>query len=178
MTQAPTSANKAWLAASFLVEVEARYGGTRLGRQELEGVLLDDAEGTLFPQALIDGCRVDKAPPFSRVVVAVDPAVTGHAGSDLCGIVVVGAMTEGPVADWRAVVLEDASVRASSPSDWARAAIAAMERHGAERLVAEVNQGGDLVAERVAAGGSSGAGQGGACDARQGGARRAGGGAV
>ncbi|MCC0073506.1 MAG: DNA-packaging protein [Rhodobacter sp.] len=147
VTQAPTHANKAWLAASFLAEVEARYGGTRLGRQELEGVLLDDAEGTLFPQALIDGCRVDQAPPFSRVVVGLDPAVTGNAGSDLCGIVVVGAVTEGPPSDWRAVVLEDASIRAASPSDWARAALAAMARHGAERLVAEVNQGGDLVAE-------------------------------
>ena len=146
LTQAPTRANRAWLAASFLAEVETRYGGTRLGRQELEGVLLDDAEGTLFPQSLIEGARVDKVPPLTRVVVAVDPAVTGHAGSDLCGIVVVGAVTDGPVADWRAYVLEDASLRAASPTDWARAAIAAMERHGAERLVAEVNQGGDLVA--------------------------------
>jgi len=146
LTQAPTQANRAWLADSFLTEIETRYGGTRLGRQELEGVLLDDAEGTLFPQALIEGCRVDKAPAFDRVVVAVDPAVTGNAGSDLCGIVVVGAVTQGPVADWRAYVLEDASVRTSSPTDWANAAIDAMQRHGADKLVAEVNQGGDLVA--------------------------------
>ena len=147
VTQAPTHANRAWLAASFLAEVEARYGGTRLGRQELEGLLLDDAEGTLFPQALIEGCRIETAPAFDRVVVGLDPAVTGKAGSDLCGIVVVGAVTEGPPTDWRAVVLEDASVKAASPGDWARAALAAMERHGAERLIAEVNQGGDLVAE-------------------------------
>lgn len=146
VTQAPTVANRAWLAESFLEEIEARYGGTRLGRQELEGVLLEDAEGTLFPTALIEGARVASSPPFSRVVVAVDPAVTGHAGSDLCGIVVVGAVTEGPVQDWRAYVLEDASVRAASPSDWAHAALDAMARHGAGRLVAEVNQGGDLVA--------------------------------
>ncbi|WP_416349372.1 DNA-packaging protein [Pararhodobacter sp.] len=146
LTQAPTQANRAWLADSFLTEIETRYGGTRLGRQELEGVLLDDTEGTLFPQALLDGCRIDKAPAVDRVVVALDPAVTGHAGSDLCGIVVVGAVTQGPVADWRAYVLEDASIRASSPTDWANAAIEAMQRHGAEKLVAEVNQGGDLVA--------------------------------
>jgi len=146
LTQAPTQANRAWLAESFLAEIETRYGGTRLGRQELEGVLLDDAEGTLFPQALVDGCRIEAAPQLDRVVVALDPAVSGHAGSDLCGIVVVGAVTKGPVADWRAYVLEDASLRAASPSDWARAAIAAMQRHGADRLVAEVNQGGDLVA--------------------------------
>ena len=146
VTQAPTQANRAFLAPSFLTEVEARYGGTRLGRQELEGVLLADAEGTLFPQGLIDGCRIEAAPPLDRVVVAVDPSVSGHSGSDLCGIVVVGARTSGPVSDWRAVVLEDASLRAASPSDWARAAIAAMQRHKADRLVAEVNQGGDLVA--------------------------------
>jgi len=146
LTQAATQANRAWLADSFLTEVETRYGGTRLGRQELEGVLLDDTEGTLFPVALIEASRVESPPVFDRVVVAVDPAVTGHAGSDLCGIVVVGAVTRGPVADWRAYVLEDASVRASSPTDWANAAIDAMQRHGAEKLVAEVNQGGDLVA--------------------------------
>jgi len=146
VTRAPTQANRAFLAASFLAEVEERYGGSRLGRQELEGVLLDDVEGTLFPQSLLDACRIDAAPAFSRVVVAVDPAVSGKTGSDLCGIVVVGAVTDGAVEDWRAVVLEDASVKATSPTDWAKAAIAAMQRHGAERLVAEVNQGGNLVA--------------------------------
>ena len=71
--------------------------------------------------------------------------MTGHKGSDACGIVVVGAVTKGPAQDWRAYVLEDATVHAASPLEWARAAVAAMERHGAERLVAEVNQGGDLV---------------------------------
>jgi len=71
--------------------------------------------------------------------------VTGHSGSDECGIVVVGAVTEGPPQDWRAVVLEDASVSAASPTVWAQAAIDALRRHGGDRLVAEVNQGGDLV---------------------------------
>ena len=146
VTQAPTRANRAWLAPSFLEEIEARYGGTRLGRQELEGALLEDAEGTLFPTALIEGARVRDLPPLNRVVVAIDPAVSAHAGSDLCGIVVAGAVTEGPVQDWRAYVLEDASIAAASPAQWARAALDAMARHGAERLVAEVNQGGDLVA--------------------------------
>jgi phage terminase large subunit-like protein len=145
VTRAPTHANRAWLAASFLEEIEARYGGTRLGRQELEGVLLEDAEGTLFPAPMIERARRASAPAMDRIVVAVDPAVSGRAGSDLCGIVVVGACTSGPVQDWRAYVLEDASVPATSPTDWARAAIAAMDRHGAHRLVAEVNQGGDLV---------------------------------
>uniref|UniRef100_UPI00289B23AC DNA-packaging protein n=1 Tax=Paracoccus sp. TaxID=267 RepID=UPI00289B23AC len=144
VTHAPTEANRAYLAESFLAEVQARYAGTRLGRQELEGVLLDDVEGALWTTAMIEGARVDKAPVLDRIVVAVDPAVTGGKASDECGIVVAGVVMAGPVQDWRAYVLEDASVR-GGPSDWARAAIAAMARHGAERLVAEVNQGGDLI---------------------------------
>nr|WP_151720462.1 terminase family protein [Gemmobacter serpentinus] len=145
VTHAPTDANRAHLAASFLTEVQARYGGTRLGRQELEGALLEDAEGALWTTGMIEAARVAIVPRLSRVVVAVDPPVTGHGGSDECGIVVVGAVTEGPVQDWRAYVLEDASVQGASPDQWARAAVDAMQRHGAERLVAEVNQGGDLV---------------------------------
>ncbi len=147
LTHAPTEANRAWLAPSFLEEIRARYRGTALERQELDGTLLEDAEGTLWPMTLLEGARATALPEFSRVVVAVDPAVSSGAGSDLCGIVVVGAVTEGPPSDWRAYVLEDASLRAASPSAWAEAVLAARARHKAERVVAEVNQGGDLVAE-------------------------------
>lgn len=145
MTHAPTEANRAHLAQSFLAEVTARYGGTREGAQELQGLLLEDAEGALWSSEMLHKARVEVAPQMSRIVVAVDPPVTGHSGSDACGILVVGAITEGPPQNWRAVVLEDATVMAASPDQWARAAIAAMQRHGADRLVAEVNQGGDLV---------------------------------
>ncbi|MDZ4136842.1 MAG: terminase family protein, partial [Paracoccaceae bacterium] len=145
MTHAPTEANRAYLAESFLTEVNTRYGGTRLGRQELAGELLEDLEGALWTHRGLQEGRLHLTPPLHRIVVAVDPPVTGHSGSDQCGIVVVGAITDGPPQNWRAVVLEDATVSAASPDTWARAAIAAMERHGAERLVAEVNQGGDMV---------------------------------
>jgi phage terminase large subunit-like protein len=145
VTHAPTEANRAYLAASFLDEVRARYAGTRLGQQELAGELLEDVEGALWTTAGLEAGRVEVAPAFSRGVVAVDPPVTGQQGSDECGIVVVGAVTEGSPQDWRAVVLEDASVTAASPETWARAALDAMARHGADRMVAEVNQGGDLV---------------------------------
>ena len=145
ITQAPTEANRAYLAASFLEEVRARYAGTRKGRQELNGELLEDLEGALWTASMIEAAQAEAPKAFSRVVVAVDPPVTGHEGSDECGIVVVGAVTEGPPSDWRAWVLEDASVSAASPDAWARAAVAAMGRHGADRLVAEVNQGGALV---------------------------------
>ena len=95
LTHASTDANKANLAASFLREVEARYAGTRLGRQELEGMLLEDAEGALWTTGMLEGLRLEDAGQMSRVVVAVDPPVTGHAKSDECGIVVAGADTEG-----------------------------------------------------------------------------------
>ncbi len=144
-TSAPTQANRANLAESFLAEVEARYAGTRLGRQELEGVLLEDAEGALWTRAQLDGLRCGDLLELDRIVVAVDPPVTGHASSDECGIVVVGAVTKGPVQEWCAYVLDDASVRAATPDGWARVALTAMESWGADRLVAEVNQGGDLV---------------------------------
>lgn len=148
-THAPTEANRAYLAASFLEEVRIRYQGTRLGRQELDGVLLEDAEGALWTSAGIEGCRVDAVPPLDRVVVAVDPPVTGTNRSDECGIVVVGVEMKGAPQEWRAFVLEDATVAGASPDQWARAAVAARERHGAERIVAEVNQGGDLVARVI-----------------------------
>ena len=149
VTHAPTEANRAYLAASFFEEVQARYGGTRLGRQELQGELLDEAEGALWSLGALERQRVSDVPDLDRIVVAVDPPVTSHAGSDACGIIVAGVRMEGPPQDWCAYVLEDASLQGASPEGWARAAIAAMDRHGADRLVAEVNQGGDLVASVI-----------------------------
>jgi len=149
VTSAPTEANAANLAQGFLEEVRARYAGTRLGRQELDGVLVDAAEDALWTPTMIEARRAEVPPDLDRIVVAVDPPVSGHEGSDECGIVVVGAVTRGPAQDWRAWVLADASVGAASPAAWARAAIRAMERWGAERLVAEVNQGGDLVEQVI-----------------------------
>jgi phage terminase large subunit-like protein len=149
VTHAPTEANRAHLAASFLEEVRARYRGTRLGRQELDGVLLADAEGALWTTAMLEGCRADKVPKLDRIVVAVDPATTSGTAADECGIVVAGVQCSGPPQDWRAYVLADCTVAGLGPSGWARAAIAAMERFGADRLVAEVNQGGQLVREVI-----------------------------
>ncbi len=145
VTHAPTEANRAYLAQSFLEEVRARYAGTRLGRQELDGVLLEDAEGAMWTMSMLEDLQIEKAPDLDRIVVAVDPPVSGNEASDSCGIVVVGARLTGSPQDWSAVVLEDATVQGTSPRGWAEAALAAMARHGADRLVAEVNQGGDLV---------------------------------
>jgi phage terminase large subunit-like protein len=148
-THAATEANAANLAASFLEEVQARYRGTRRGRQELEGVLLADAEGALWTSEMLEASRCDAPPDFDRIVVGLDPAASSGATADECGIVVVGAVTQGPPQQWRAVVLADRTVKGASPTGWARAAIDAMTEFGADRLVAEVNQGGQMVSEVI-----------------------------
>ena len=150
MTHAPTSANKANLAGSFLEEIEAQFGGTRQGRQEIEGILIEDVEGALWSRAMLDEARVESAGQMDRIVVAVDPPVSSKADSDECGIVVAGVKFGETKRDWQAFVLEDVSLAAATPTVWAKAAVEAYERYGADRIVAEVNQGGDLVGEVVA----------------------------
>lgn len=149
VTHAPSEANAANLAASFLQEVRLRYAGSSLARQELDGILLEEAEGALWSVAQLDAARVATLPEMDRIVVAIDPAITSHGASDECGIVVVGAVTRGPVQDWRAFVLEDATIAGAKPLQWASRAITAMERWGADKLVAEVNQGGDMVEQVI-----------------------------
>ena len=145
VTRAPTSANRAYLADDFVERLSATYGGTALGRQELEGELVTEREGALWTRATIDGARVREAPDMDRVVVAVDPPVTGGAGADECGIVVAGLAADGGENEWRIYVLADESVQGAGPSGWADRALEAYRRFAADRLVAEVNQGGDLV---------------------------------
>lgn len=140
ITRGSTFENKANLAASALVELQARYAGTRLGRQELEGEILEDTEGALWLQDNIDRNRVDKAPvDLQRIVVAVDPAVTSGEDSDDTGIVVAGKDNQGSL-----YVLADYTIKAS-PMGWAQRAIDAYREHNADAIVAEVNNGGDMI---------------------------------
>ncbi|MFC4670325.1 DNA-packaging protein [Seohaeicola nanhaiensis] len=148
-THARTEANRANLAPSFLTEVRERYAGSRLAQQELDGVILTDLDGALWTGEMLEQARLAPVPPLNRVIVAVDPAVSSGPGADACGIIVAGAQLTGKPATWRAHVLEDCSVQGVGPLGWAQAAVAAFERHGAERLVAEVNQGGQLVEELI-----------------------------
>ena len=145
VTHAATEANRENLAESFLAEVRARYAGTRLGRQELNGELLSDVQGAFWSSEMLEAGRVRKIPALDRIVVGVDPAA---GGADECGIVVAGAVTQGPPEDWQAYVLADWSV-ASSPKVWAEAAVAAAAEFGADRIVAEANQGGQMVAQTL-----------------------------
>lgn len=133
--------NAANLAPSALAELKARYEGTRLGRQELYAELLLDTPGALWQlsQFEADGFRVTQAPELERAVVAIDPAVTSDEESDATGLVAVGLGTDGDI-----YVLADRTLRAS-PDGWARAAVDLYDSVEGDRVVAEVNNGGDLV---------------------------------
>lgn len=140
ITRATTQANARNLAATFVDEIERRYAGTALGRQELLGELLDDESGSLWRRDWIEQTRVRAAPELRTIVVAVDPPVTATERSDACGIVVAARGVDG-----RGYVLADRTVQGRDPDTWARAAIAACRDYEADRIVAEVNQGGDMV---------------------------------
>lgn len=144
-SHAATDVNRANLADGFLEAVQEQFAGSRFGRQELEGLMLPDVDGALWTSERLEVLQEAKAPDLDRVVVAVDPPAGAGAASDACGIIVAGIVMQGPVQDWRIYVLEDASVQGVSPNAWAAAAIAAMDRHGADRMVAEINQGGAMV---------------------------------
>ena len=143
-TRMRTRDNRANLAASFLRSVERRYGDTRLGRQELDGELIEAREDALWSRDVIDRARVSSPPEFGRTVVAVDPAVTGHAKSDATGIIVAAKAGDG-----RTLVLRDKTVRGVSPSEWAGRVVDLYHTHDADCVVAETNQGGDMVASLI-----------------------------
>jgi len=134
-----------FLPAAFRDAMRDAYGGTALGAQELDGDVVEDRPGALWSHAVLERARGDPAAELERVVVAVDPPATSGADADGCGIVVAGAAGEGVAR--RAYVLADASVDGLSPDGWARAVSRAYEAWRADRVVAEVNQGGDLVAQ-------------------------------
>ena len=131
--------NAANLAESALAQYRLRYENTRLGRQELYGEILDNVDGALWTRKLIDDARVDSAPPLVRVVVAIDPAVTANATSDETGIVAAGIASNGDY-----YILDDKSIR-TTPDAWARVAVELYHKHKADKIVAETNNGGDMV---------------------------------
>ncbi len=139
VTRGATRDNALNLPGVFLDAMHGMYAGTRLGRQELDGELIEDVVGALWTRAMIEGCRVGAAPGMGCVVVAVDPPA-GGANADACGIVVVGKGTDG-----RAYVLADRSVSGLSPEGWARAVVGAAGAYDADRVIAEANNGGDMV---------------------------------
>lgn len=142
VTRGRTYDNRANLAESFFTQIITKYEGTRLGRQELEAEVLEDNPGALFSRDNIDKNRVMKAPEdLQRIVIPIDPAVTANENSDETGIVPVGMDRRSPPHFY---ILGDESLKAS-PDGWAQVAVASFKRYRADRIIAEANNGGDMV---------------------------------
>lgn len=141
VTTGSTYDNLANLAPAFAEQIIRKYEGTRLGRQELLAEILTDVPGALWTYAMLEDRRA--APDLTRVVVAIDPAVTSGEDSDETGLIVAGLGIDG-----RGYVLADRSCRLS-PDGWARRAVAAFDDHSADLVVAEVNNGGDMVEHTI-----------------------------
>ena len=138
ITVSGTADNEANLADGFYDFMRARYGASALGRQELDGELIEDHDGALWQRAWIEDGRVREAPPLERIVVAVDPPA-GSAG-DECGIVVAGRGIDGD-----GFVLADFSAGGLSPAGWAGRVMQAFTGFAADMIIAEANQGGEMV---------------------------------
>ncbi|MEJ8473946.1 DNA-packaging protein [Roseibium algae] len=146
VSHAPTHANAPFLAPGFLEAVVNRYAGTRLGRQELDGELIEDRPDALWSRDRLEQIRIDTAPAeLTRIVIAIDPPASSGRKSDACGIVAAGLGEDGV-----AYVLADRSMHRAKPSDWAAAAVGLWHGLDGDCLVAEVNQGGEMVAEVIA----------------------------
>lgn len=149
VTRGKTFDNAENLAASFIRKLRDKYDGTRLGRQELDGEVLEDTPGALFQRADIDAARVRAAPEtLDRVIVAVDPPTSADEGSDECGI--IGAALVGPPQSGHMYVLADATCQGKTPLEWAKTAVRLAISLKADRIVAEANQGGEMVRATIA----------------------------
>lgn len=141
VTRGTTYENVDNLAPTFLSDIITKYEGTRIGRQELNAEVLDDNPNALWKRKDIDDARVNDAPELSRVVVAIDPAVTSNENSDETGIIVAGRDNQSPPHFY---VLDDRSLVAS-PAGWARVAINAYRKWEADRVIGETNNGGEMI---------------------------------
>ena len=134
-----TAENAQHLSKGFLATMEAEYGGSPLGKQELEGEIVTEWPGALWTLSTIAKGRENKAPDLDRIVIALDPPATSGPKSDACGIVVAG------VKDGRAYVLQDATIGQATPEDWAAKTVSLYETYRADCIIAEGNQGGEMV---------------------------------
>ncbi|MEO0329406.1 MAG: terminase family protein [Pseudomonadota bacterium] len=139
-TRSRTKDNAANLAEGFMAHIEQSYGNTRLGRQELDGELIEDREDALWSRDMIDAARVTHAPELGRIVVAVDPPAGSANGGASCGIVAAGMAQEGAC-----YVLADKTMATAKPHQWAGEVVRLFRTLNADCVIAEVNQGGDMV---------------------------------
>lgn len=140
---ARTQDNAVNLAPGFIAAMDEAYGGTRLGRQELGGDVLRDTPGALWTRDMIERARAPRAPKLEHIIVAIDPPVTSGPNADRCGLIVAGRT--GRAATDKAYILHDGTVEGESPEGWARAAATLARQWDAAYILAEVNQGGEMV---------------------------------
>ena len=144
-THSATRDNDTYLADGFVESVEAAYAGTQLARQELGGELLEEVEGAFWRRRDIDAGRMFKRPlQLDDVIVAVDPPTTSHSGSDACGIIAAGRAFADGFGE-KCFILADGSARELTPTDWAARAVAIAQEVGATSIIAEANQGGEML---------------------------------
>lgn len=143
VTRSATFDNRTHLAASFIAALHERWTGAAQQRQELLGELIDEVEGALWRRDDLEVLRVAKFPVLDRIVVAVDPPASVGASANACGIIAAGAWDEGGLR--RAIVLADASVRGLAPQAWAHRAVTLARSVGASEIIAEANNGGEMV---------------------------------
>lgn len=146
VTRGRTLDNRDNLSPNFIKAMVDQYGGTRLGRQELDGEILDDNPNALWSRQMIEVARMTKAPTLHKVVIGVDPNVSHGDGADECGIVAVAKDKARPAHYY---VLEDASIPHPRPQEWAEQAVACYHRNQACAMVVETNQGGDMVEHTI-----------------------------
>ena len=140
LTRSKTKDNIYHLAPAFLDAVVKRYAGTRLGRQELDGEMIEERQDALWTRAMIEAARFEgEVPPLVRLVVAIDPPASSGKRSDACGIVAAGIGPDGTI-----YVLNDASLERASPAAWSSKAMALYRRFEADALIIETNQGGEM----------------------------------
>lgn len=145
VTRGSTLDNAANLPASYITSILNRYEGTRLGDQEIRGLVVDQVDGAMFSQDNLDANRiaVDQLPPLERIVIAVDPAVSSSEGADSTGIIAAGLGSDG-----KFYILDDCSGR-YSPEQWARKVVSLYRARRADRVVVEKNQGGELLSHTL-----------------------------
>src|SRR5512145_460299 len=146
ITRGTTYDNKANLAKAFFSRIISKYEGTRLGRQELLAEVLDDNPGALWNRKIIDSARVKDYPDLLRIVIAVDPAVSSNPDSDDVGIGAAGLGSDGEV-----YVLADDTMSGPTPNEWGAQVVKTFDTWQGDLIVAEVNQGGDLVESNIRA---------------------------
>lgn len=144
-----TAWNRAHLSNGFLETMEDTYGGTALARQEMDGEIVEALSGGLWTREMFERCRVDKHPPFDKIIIAVDPPACRDARGDACGIIVAGWVSgnKGQTSSntGQVYILRDGTVRGLSTGTWADVVLRLYRAWDADYIVIEKNMGGDMV---------------------------------